>query len=87
MTPDAAIDHLLDAAEGLEIAGGDAAVADVLLGVAASFACHALKRSPPQAREFLLEQFHYRVVGHLAAHAAKPKTNGHANPYSEPEAN
>jgi hypothetical protein len=80
LSPQQAVDHILDSVDGLVVRATEEEVADMLLGVSAALACNVLVRLPPEYVEFKLARLVITVQQHLARVADLKRTNGHAPP-------
>jgi len=81
LSPQQAIDHILDSVDGMVVRGTEEQLADVLTGVSAALVCNALARLPTEYHEFMLTRLVITVQQYLAKMASRKRTNGHANPY------
>jgi hypothetical protein len=66
MTPTAAINHVLDSVDGLEIDGGNEEVVSTLLAVGTSIIGVALQRLGPREREALLRSVELRARDYIS---------------------
>lgn len=84
LSPQQAVDHILDSVDGMVIQASREQVADTLLGVSTALVCNALELLPAEYHEFMLTRLALTVQQHLAKVADRKRGNGHAppsNPY------